>query len=303
MARPTLDRHPKFRYMMRLLNIPRPLARGYLELMWDAANESGNPVFENAEFLAAAVDYDGDPCKLCTCLVECNLLDVTVDGKYAIHDYWDHCPEYALNRAKRESERMSDKICCSCGNTYKSGDPRAKYCSTACKVREHRKRHQVARNSNVTECNVTDTYRYGTPTPTPLEDTNVSSSPLPPVGERQAKEDSFKNLKAELQTAWNTLADTHGLPRAEAWNETRTKSLRARAAHAFWRDNWREALTRVPLNPWNLGENDRGWRANIDWFLRDKTVPQLIERTDRPKQQDFSDPEIVAKYANKGKSQ
>ena len=91
---------------MRLLNIPRPLARGYLELMWDAANESGNPVFENAEFLAAAVDYDGDPCKLCTCLVECNLLDVTVDGKYVIHDYWDHCPDYVKKRKARELERL-----------------------------------------------------------------------------------------------------------------------------------------------------------------------------------------------------
>ena len=42
----------------------------------------------------------------------------------------------------------------------------------------------------------------------------------------------------------------------------------------------REALAKVPLDPFRLGSNDRGWKANMDWFLRPRSVWTVLERSD-----------------------
>ena len=58
MARPCLDRNPKFKLLIRNLGLPKPYVRGLLETLWDAANESGDPVIE-AVHLADDVYSDG----------------------------------------------------------------------------------------------------------------------------------------------------------------------------------------------------------------------------------------------------
>lgn len=265
MARPTLDRHPKFRHMMRALNISRPLARGYLELMWDAANESGNPTFKSAEQLAATIDYDGEPCQLTTSLIEIGFLDLTLDGSYEIHDYWHHAPEYVKGRLRKEKERLRKRNPSSDHVTRQSRDCR----------------------DSVTACHATPS-----PSPSPIkieEESNDSSS-----HSDCSEQVKLKAVKQKIESVWNALAEAYELPRLSTWNETRTKALRARWTNRFWRENWETAISRVPANVWNLGENDRNWRANIDWFLRDKTVPMLMERSGSQNANSAADPEILA---------
>lgn len=112
-----------------------------------------------------------------------------------------------------------------------------------------------------------------------IEDEVVTSSSHPAVPSGNGKSPDFRQIESEIQTEWNALAEEFGFRPVKAWNEDRKKHLRARIRDAFWRDNWREAIRRVPLDPWNLGENERHWTATIDWFLRDKTVPALMEKT------------------------
>lgn len=115
------------------------------------------------------------------------------------------------------------------------------------------------------------------------EEEENSNSLLPlSVDTDPPQKKSVKEIQAEIQAAWNAMAHEVGLPRFESWNEDRTKHLRARLRSTYWRDNWREAIKRIPQNPWNLGDNPRNWLANIDWFLRDKSVPTIMEF--RPKQ-------------------
>ena len=44
MARPGLDKHVKFRRLVRILGEPEPHVRGYLELLWEVGYENGDPV-------------------------------------------------------------------------------------------------------------------------------------------------------------------------------------------------------------------------------------------------------------------
>jgi len=52
----------------------------------------------------------------------------------------------------------------------------------------------------------------------------------------------------------------------------------------------------IPDSPFLLGENDRGWRADIDWFLRPDSVTRILEgkyRTDKPKKKNIFGVEVT----------
>jgi len=76
--------------------------------------------------------------------------------------------------------------------------------------------------------------------------------------------------------AWNAMAETAGLPTAEKLTDKRRSHLRARI------DDYTErmvldAIAAVPSKPWLMGQNDRGWRADLDWLLRTDSITRLRE--------------------------
>ena len=103
MGRPTLDRHRKFKRLARKIG-SKPLARGLLELLWDSANESGDPHFPDALDVEAVCDWDGEEGALCAMLVEMEFVD-SVNTGYIVHDFWHHCPDYVRKRRDREQSR------------------------------------------------------------------------------------------------------------------------------------------------------------------------------------------------------
>ena len=118
MARPGLEKNPKFRNLLRLLGEPRSHVRGYLDCLWDAAYENGNPVIGDAKLIEATADYPGEPGKLCAALLECGGTSQVgfiepVDGesgRFQIHDLYDHAPEYVKRRMEREMEREAKGV-------------------------------------------------------------------------------------------------------------------------------------------------------------------------------------------------
>lgn len=117
-------------------------------------------------------------------------------------------------------------------------------------------------------------------------------TPLPPFREDEEEDsicdddDPFAYLddppQEQVRLAWNAMAETHGLPKVAKLTGTRQRALRARLKDDYWAEHWREALVLVPKNSFNLGQNERQWRANIDWFIRENTVPKLIETESAP---------------------
>ena len=105
MARPTLFRHRKFRTLARLLN-SKALAVGSLELLWDVANDSGDPLLGRADDVEDIADWKGEEGALAAALLEAGFLDATPDG-LVVHDHDHHAPDYVRKRRAREEQRKA----------------------------------------------------------------------------------------------------------------------------------------------------------------------------------------------------
>jgi len=88
---------------------------------------------------------------------------------------------------------------------------------------------------------------------------------------------SAAELAQQIMTAWNLMAEKAGLPNVHSMTSERMRHVKARSQDKFWLENWRAAIERVPASPFRLGQNDRQWLANIDWFLRPNSVTKIIE--------------------------
>lgn len=151
MARPTLFANRKFLKLAARLDSDA-LALGHLEFLWHAANESGNPIVGDTNDVEALARWRGAPGELVAALMEAGsiggpgFLELRSDGRYEIHDYWHHAPEYAADRRGREDERQRPKQCAECDREYFSADPRSEYCGSACRQKAYRRRHRDDRD-------------------------------------------------------------------------------------------------------------------------------------------------------------
>ena len=57
----------------------------------------------------------------------------------------------------------------------------------------------------------------------------------------------------------------------------RRKQLLARWRDPWWREHWRQALERAGPSQFLNGSNDRGWRIDLEFFLRPDTVAKIME--------------------------
>jgi hypothetical protein len=118
MARLNLGGHWKFRRLVCALAAlapepdrvtgPTPVARGLLELLWEAGYAAVSDYVGTPTEVATIVEWRGDPLVLVTLLVDAGFLDERAPGEYAIHDLWEHAPRYA--QLRRGRKRMSGPI-------------------------------------------------------------------------------------------------------------------------------------------------------------------------------------------------
>jgi hypothetical protein len=115
MARPGLDKHPKFRVLCRMLGEPRPHVRGYLDMLWDTVYENGDPVIGDPAAVEAVAEYPGETGRLFSALLSCGGEGKAgfiepVPGhpeRFQVHDLFDHAPDYVKKRHAREKERQT----------------------------------------------------------------------------------------------------------------------------------------------------------------------------------------------------
>ena len=107
------------------------------------------------------------------------------------------------------------------------------------------------------------------PEPEPIEEEAIASLSA------SADRTPASEVKVAV-AAWNDLATRLGLPLAKSLEPGRAKAIRARLkAHGL--DGWTAALEGVALSRHCRGENDRNWRADIDFVAQPKTFARLIE--------------------------
>lgn len=245
MARPGLDRHPKYRTLCRLLGEPRPHVRGYLEMLWEVAYECGDPVIGSAEAIEAAAEYPGPPGKLFAALLGCGGKRAgfieKVDGAedcYQVHDLYDHCPEYVQSRAAREAERNRPRLCVACGGQFRASDPRAKYCSDACRQRGYRDRTGIGA---VTEPLQSVTERYAT-------DRNMLRSVTDRYTTPGTHTQYTKNREAGICKTNGKTQPGPSRPKGGAFVTVTTETLRSGAALSAWH-RWAADMKNPVIGP------------------------------------------------------
>jgi len=100
MARCNLMRHWKFCRLARAMDSPA-LARGTLELLWEAAYEAVSDYVGEPDDIAYAVSWRGAAADLVALLTECGFLDRAPDGRCLVHDLWPNAPKYVRLRWTR----------------------------------------------------------------------------------------------------------------------------------------------------------------------------------------------------------
>lgn len=110
--------HRKFRRLTRLLG-SHLLARGILEVIWDACYESGDSYLGTPHDIETLVGWEGEAGHLTRSLAEVGAPEggagfiepVRQDPDetkttYRVHDLWHHAPDYVQKRHRRELQRQ-----------------------------------------------------------------------------------------------------------------------------------------------------------------------------------------------------
>ena len=121
---------------------------------------------------------------------------------------------------------------------------------------------------------------------------SVSSPPLPTAPTVKETVDATKLLldcHEDAKTDANTTATGHVLadiwnlhvvdpiPRVHSVSKTRLRKAKERWKENPSREYWVEVMKKIRQSSFCRGQNDRGWKANIDWLLRPDIHLKLME--------------------------
>lgn len=81
----------------------------------------------------------------------------------------------------------------------------------------------------------------------------------------------------EVVGDWNELAAKYDLPRVRKLTDSRRRRLKARLRQYPEIEDWQRAFSEIANNKWMHGDNPKGWRADFDFLLQDKSFTKLTE--------------------------
>lgn len=84
--------------------------------------------------------------------------------------------------------------------------------------------------------------------------------------------------------AYNEAAEQLGLSQAAKLTESRRKGIMARLKEAG-PDGWTTVLENLAFSPHHLGQNDRGWRADLDFIIKQDRFQRFLEGATIPADQ------------------
>ncbi len=94
--------------------------------------------------------------------------------------------------------------------------------------------------------------------------------------EEAPTEAGFREMETRFLERWRRLPEP--FPKIRGWSAKRRRELKARLREKPFRDCWEIAMDALPDSPFHRGENERGWVANVTWFLRPDKVVAFVEQ-------------------------
>mgnify|MGYP001809868668 CR=1 FL=1 len=99
----------------------------------------------------------------------------------------------------------------------------------------------------------------------------------PSIPSPSARASKSKGEEQLAFDAYNDLAAEAGLPKAQALNDQRKAKIRQRLGECGGLAGWLDALGKIRGSPFLRGENDRGWKASLDFVLQQSSFTRLME--------------------------
>lgn len=99
------------------------------------------------------------------------------------------------------------------------------------------------------------------------ENTKINSK------KKEQEEFLLPDVLDEFRKTWNE----SGFATCRKLTKNRVAALKARLKDADWRENWRTAIAKIKASSFCRGESDRGWKAEVDWFLKPDTFTKIME--------------------------
>jgi len=82
------------------------------------------------------------------------------------------------------------------------------------------------------------------------------------------------SLSQSVFDAWNKL---EVFPQCLVLSDKRLKKINTRLEDLFFAANWQQAMERLKSSKFCQGQNERGWRASLDWFLQPDSCAKILE--------------------------
>lgn len=137
-----------------------------------------------------------------------------------------------------------------------------------------RKRTQKAENSAEFRGNSAESPSRKENTPTPPKENTPPQKKTPPKGGQKEKGSPLEVSRAV--EVWREVCVPVGMPDVMSLNDKRRRQLAARLGqHGL--DGWRAACVRAANSAHCRGENNRGWRCNLDFLSSESGFTKTME--------------------------
>lgn len=234
---------------------------GHLTFLWlEASQERADGVLAGwtVEDVELAAEWDGKPGEFCQALLNIGFLDRDESGRFVIHDWPDHQPFVV------------------------TGPERSKHAAKAASARWSRpnsseSRAEDARSNAQSELGNAESKTSNAPTYLPTyQPSNQPTNPDSVESGSASPEPASRGVSASVVVeVWNTLVDGV-LPKVLEITPKRKEKLKARQRPNRTRDWWEKYFRQIVASPFLRGENNRRWKADFDFAIRDENVVTKI---------------------------
>ena len=96
-------------------------------------------------------------------------------------------------------------------------------------------------------------------------------------GKKAERKPNRHRLKSRWPCRFTTKWPVKFLPIPNKLTDGRKSKLKARLKDAGGLEGWRQAMQNLEASAFLCGHNDKGWKADIDFILQEKSFTRLIE--------------------------
>lgn len=95
------------------------------------------------------------------------------------------------------------------------------------------------------------------------------------VGESKQPPEAAVDDSIDFRSSWNALPEP--FKKIVKWNTARQGAFKARMQDEVFRERWWDALQKLKDSAFLSGKNNRGWIADVDFFLTESGFTKILE--------------------------